>query len=36
MNYLNNTASDELIIIGIDAWSLLESGNFTLETILMP
>jgi hypothetical protein len=36
VNYLNNTASDELIIIGVDAYSLSHFGNFTLETILMP
>jgi hypothetical protein len=36
VNYLNDTASDELIIIGVDSYSLSHFGNFTLETILMP
>jgi hypothetical protein len=36
VNFLNDTASDELFIIGVDSYSLSHLGNFTLETILMP
>jgi hypothetical protein len=35
-NYVNNTASDELIIISVDSYSLSQFGDFTLATILMP